>query len=362
MWSDEGIFGLAARVALSPVEGAYRGAVAVRTALYERGILHRARSVIPVLSVGNLTVGGTGKTPVSGWFARRLYEKGRAPAIVLRGYGGDEPLVHARTNPAIPVVIASSRVAGISEAIALGADVVVLDDGFQHMHASRDADIVLVSADQWTGSRRMLPAGPWREPLSAIRRASVAIVTRKAASDERVAQVREAVSAAAPAVPQAVVRLTPHDLRRAGGMTEAKRDGVYADMRRDVVYAMAHRKDETLPIASLAGKRVLAIAAIGDPAAFFAQIESHGPDVSRRPFADHHAFSTAEVDELIAAARAFDLIVCTLKDAVKLAPMWPDEAAPLWYVSLSVVVESGIAALDQILARIVEASNKTART
>lgn len=346
VWRDEGRAGLVARAALLPFEGAYRGAIAVRTALYAWGILHRVRSLIPVVSVGNLTVGGTGKTPVSGWVARRLYEKGLAPAIVLRGYGGDEPLVHARTNPAIPVVIASDRVAGINEAIALGADVVVLDDAFQHMRASRDADIVLVSADQWTGSLRMLPAGPWREPLSAIRRASVAIVTRKAASDEQVAHVQMAVAAAAPSVPQAVARLTPENLQHAAGMTEPQRDSVHAE---------AQRKRETLPMDSLAGKRVLAVAAIGDPGAFFAQLESHGAEIIRRPFADHHAFSSSDVDDLIASGRARELVVCTLKDAVKLAPVWPDEAPPLWYVSLSVVVESGIAALDQILARLVEA-------
>src|SRR5690348_7442624 len=129
--------------------------------------------VLPTLSVGNVTVGGTGKTPVAAWIAAELIDRGARPAIVLRGYGDDEPLVHARLNPDVPVIVAPDRLEGIARAAASGADVAVLDDAFQHRRAQRTADIVLVSAERWTRTPRLLPAGPWRESLRALRRTSM---------------------------------------------------------------------------------------------------------------------------------------------------------------------------------------------
>ena len=147
-----------ARLALAPVEGLYRGIVAARGALYDVGVLPSREPALPSVSVGNLSVGGTGKTPVSAYVAARLREKGGLPAIVLRGYGGDEPLVHATLNPASPVVVSADRLEGVERARVLGADVAVLDDAFQHRRARRSADIVLVSAESWSEQRRLLPA------------------------------------------------------------------------------------------------------------------------------------------------------------------------------------------------------------
>jgi tetraacyldisaccharide 4'-kinase len=141
-----------------------------------------------------------------------LTEKGAKPGIVLRGYGGDETLVHERLNPGVPVVVAPDRVRGIREAIALGVDVVILDDAFQHRRASRDFDIVLVDADSWFGSPRLLPAGPWREPLESARRASLVIITRKTAGKEKVEDARRAIVAAAPGIPIAVAHLAPQHI------------------------------------------------------------------------------------------------------------------------------------------------------
>jgi len=229
-----------ARLVLAPAAGLYRGIVAARGALYDIGLLPARPTALPALSVGNLSVGGTGKTPVSAYIAARLRDRGGSPAIVLRGYGGDEPLVHATLNPDIPVVVSADRVAGVAKARVLGADVAVLDDAFQHRRAERWGDIVLVSADSWSAKQRLLPAGPWREPVRGLRRAALAIVTRKAASLDEARAVVAALQAVVPKLKTAIVWLAPGDLYDARGT-------------------------QSRPLSDIAGKRLHVIAAIGDP-------------------------------------------------------------------------------------------------
>jgi tetraacyldisaccharide 4'-kinase len=253
---------------------------------------------------------------------------GRRPAIVLRGYGDDEPIVHSRLNPGIDVVVEGNRAKGIARAAAGGADVAVLDDAFQHRAVDRDLDIVLVSADGWTGTQRMLPAGPYRESPSGIRRASLVILIAKAASQDVIEQARQWIRTTSPETPVVSLRLVQSAVVR-------------------VV-----PPGEELSVASLKGRRVLAISAIGDPRAFFRQLEAAGATVVPLRFPDHHAFSARDVRKATALARGIDTVVCTLKDAVKLAPIWPAGGVPLWYVSLSVEVESGEAVLEEMLTRL----------
>jgi len=222
------------------------------------------------------------------------------------------------------------RARGVRRAAELGATVAVLDDAFQHRAASRSADIVLISADQWDGHVRMLPAGPWREPLTSLRRASLAVITRKTADDSSVARLHDAIRNAAPLVPQGVVRFTLGGLRNA-------REGIDA---------------ETLPLDTLNGRSVTAIAGIADPGAFFRQLEDAGAPVARFSFPDHHDFSEADMASVLRTIRDRDaIVVCTLKDAVKLAPMWPATAPPLWYVSQTLTVENGADALENLLSQ-----------
>lgn len=329
VWWGAGTGARAARAALAPAEAAYRGVVAARGALYDRGVLPVHPLALPAVSVGNLTVGGTGKTPVAAWIAAELRARGARPAIVLRGYGADEPLVHAALNPAVLVVAAADRVAGALSARQRGADVVVLDDAFQHRRAGRVADLVLVSADSWDGRARLLPVGPWREPLDALRRATLLVVTRKAASAEQAAAVVAALAAVAPQVPAAVVHLSPGPLH-------------------------AVLDDAELPLARLCGARVLAVSAIGDPRAFVGQMRAAGAHVDEASFRDHHPFTARDVERLLDRAARADRVVCTLKDAVKLRQLWPRAAVALWYVSQRVSVERGApdvdGALDAVLA------------
>jgi tetraacyldisaccharide 4'-kinase len=328
VWFGDSAVDQAGRVLLSPLEIVYRGAVQLRSELYDSGVMKTEHAAIPVVSIGNLTVGGTGKTPVAAWIASRLAALGKSPAIVLRGYGGDEPLVHARLNPSVPVIVNADRNAGIRDAAAAGADVVVLDDAFQHRRAGRDADVVLVSADDWTRRQHLLPAGPYREPLSAIRRASLVVITRKSASDAKVEAAGNGIREAAPDLPTAVITLSPSEIVSTGG-SEAR-----------------------LPVSALAGKSVTAVAAIGNPDAFFRQLEACGARVTRLAFPDHHSFSPADISAILRASEGGNYVLCTLKDAVKLEPLWPAGKSPLWYVSLAVNVEHGGAVIDEMLERL----------
>ena len=180
LWRDGGGWAPLARAVLAPASLLYRAATGARNAMYERGVLTISKPEIPVISVGNLAVGGTGKTPVAAWMASTLKARGGRPAIVRRGYGGDEPRVHELINPDVPVFVNADRAMGVREAASGGADVAVLDDAFQHRRVSRLEDVVLVSADQWREPIRLLPAGPWRELPSALSRASMVVITRKA--------------------------------------------------------------------------------------------------------------------------------------------------------------------------------------
>jgi tetraacyldisaccharide 4'-kinase len=336
LWESDRLGARAARAALAPAEMLFGIITSARASLYSSGILPARPTAIPALSVGNLTVGGTGKTPLAAYFARRLLRAGAKPAIVLRGYGEDEPLVHRTLNPEVPVIVSPDRLVGVEDAKHQGCDVVVLDDAFQHRRASRVADIVLVSADRWHEQRRhLLPAGPWRERLTAASRASLAVVTRKAASLDRAEAVGEVVRREA-RIPGAIVSLEPSELRESRGVGLATID-------------------------ALRGERVLAISAIGDPAAFAAQLGARGAVVTPARFRDHHRFTIADAGVLAEKGRRYDRVVCTLKDAVKLGPLWPGPS-PLWYVSQRVVVERGEDAVERTLTTTLLARSASTHT
>lgn len=324
VWFGKDPAARAARAALMPAERIFAGVSGLRTLLYDAGWVRGSEPSVPVVSVGNLTVGGTGKTPIAAWIARWLRDHGAHPAIVMRGYGDDEPAVHRALNPDVDVVTSADRFRGVEEAVRRGADIAVLDDGFQHRQLRRDVDIVLISADRWPDEVHLLPAGPWREPLSAVKRADLVIVTRKAATEMDVDRVHQRLAKVAPRVPRMSVHLAPDELVRVDGSGRA-------------------------PITSLNGERVTAVAAIGDPTAFLRQIEAHAAGISPVVFRDHHAFSASDIARIVAASHGSARVVCTLKDAVKLRDSWPREAPALWYVSQRVSVERGVGGLEQLL-------------
>jgi tetraacyldisaccharide 4'-kinase len=308
----------------------YQAATRIRNALYDRGALRIAEASVPVVSVGNLAVGGSGKTPVSAWIATELRSRGARPAMVMRGYGGDEPRVHALLNPDAPVIVNADRVAGVHEAAARGADVVVLDDAFQHRRISRNEDVVLISADGWREPLRVLPSGPWRELPRALARASLVLITRKAVG----AHVSEELAR----------RLTP--------LTRTGEGAVMALELGELRHAVT---GEPRPLSDVGGRRVLLVAGIANPEALILQMRHANADVDVRTFPDHHSYRGIDITWLAHEARTFDYTICTLKDAVKLGPLWPREAPPLWYVSLRCRIESGSAVVFAMLDRVLAA-------
>lgn len=339
IWFSDDPMATFSRAVLLPAERVFGGIVGARDVLYDAGWLATHSVALPAVSVGNLTVGGTGKTPISAWIASGLLARGARPAIILRGYGDDEPLVHKTLNPRVPVVVGADRVAAIAEAAAQGADVAVLDDAFQHRRARRAADIVLVSADRWTGEIHLLPAGPWREPLSAVRRASLIIVTRKAASEAKAEEVHRRLADVAPAIPRLSVHLAPGELVRVG----------------------VEGAGDTRPLEWLAGRNVHAVLSIADPSAFIAQLEAAGATVRASIFPDHHTFTPSDFGAMAQDIADGSVVVCTLKDAVKLEPLWTRLAPPLWYVSQRVTVERGVGGIEHILDGLVRARSATSR-
>lgn len=327
LWYGATPTGRVVRTLLLPVSWLYGAGVRLRNARYARDGHAVKRAGIPVLSVGNVTVGGTGKTPVAAWAASRLRALGATPAIVMRGYGDDEPLVHARLNPDVRIVADPDRARGVESARVQGADVAILDDGFQHRRLGRDSDWVLVAAEQWHADAALLPAGPLREPLEALKRADVIVVTRKSASAHVASELAGSLARRFPQAGVAVCHLTMDALVNA--LTGARE-----------------------PLARLRSGGFVATAAVGQPAAFFSQLEALGARIERRAFRDHRAFSAADVAVLASEAERLDGVVCTLKDAVKLAPLWPRAGPTLWYVSQIVVIERGLSVLDDALHQI----------
>src|SRR6185503_10771123 len=237
--------------------------------------------------------------------------------------------------PGIPVVANVDRAAAIQRAAWDGADVVVLDDGFQHRQIARVADVVLLSVEQLLRPRRLIPAGPWREPLESAARADLVVLTRKSASAQDAARARAVVATKAPLASMALVQLAPDALVDA-------------------------RTGEKRPL-DLRGTRVHAIAAVGEPELFRRQLEQLGAEVSLTAFPDHHPYTASDIAALARAVPADGMAICTLKDAVKLAQRWPGPSR-LWYVSQQLLVEQGQEDIDRLLQRVLAARAARAST
>lgn len=289
----------------------YGLAVRARNRWYDRSSAVR-RASIPVISVGNLAVGGTGKTPLVAWLASRLQSAGQVPAIVSRGYGGtagrgpllvstgggprvdarqsgDEPFHLARALPGAIVVVGADRVAGVRAAAGSGATVALLDDGFQHRRLGRDLDVVVLDGRGPFANGRLLPAGPLREPPSSLRRADLVVLTRLAEGDtaER-----------------------PTGLVREAGFTGP-------------VARAGHRRTGFVTSSGQSADpptRALAFCGIGDPASFREDLIAAGTAVvGFEAFRDHHPFDAATWRELLdRARRAGASLVTTEKDLARL--------------------------------------------
>ncbi len=282
----------------------YWVAISARNLAYRLGWKKSFRSPRTVISVGNLSVGGTGKTPTVAWLAQWLRERDLRVAILSRGYGqldsgqNDEALELELQLPDVPHLQHWDRIASAQLADEeLDMQVLLLDDGFQHRRLARDLDIVLIDASESKLALRLLPGGLLREPFSSLRRAQVVIFTRcDQATPEAINALRQSVLSHNPQITIAHASHRP------------ARVDVYSS--------------DSLSLEELEGKRAIAFCAIGSPGSFFATLTSLGIAlVDQRTWPDHHAYSADDVQQLIAwteQTNDIDWVLCTRKDWVKL--------------------------------------------
>jgi tetraacyldisaccharide 4'-kinase len=328
-----GPLAVAARLALNVPAACYRLGVAARGLAFDRGWKAVHRAGVPVVSVGNLTLGGTGKTPMVEWVARWFRARGARVAILSRGYGGsgglnDEGLVLTENLPDVPLYQDPDRVDLARRAVEESqSQVLVLDDGFQHRRLARDFDIVLLDALDPFGGGRLFPRGLLREPIGSLRRAGVVVLSRADLIDGRAAdQIRRtAEGRAGIALRWAEARHAARDLIDAGG--------------------------ESRPLPGLDGARVAAFCGIGNPEGFRRTLQGLGVSLAGfRAFPDHHPYSAADVADLArwSAGVGADLGLTTQKDLVKIraATLGP---VPLHALRIGLEVTAGASTLDEAL-------------
>ena len=311
---------------LQPLGWLYGGLVALRRRAYASGWARSAGAGRPVVVVGNLTVGGTGKTPLTIWLARALRAAGLRVGIVARGYGsrnggiprrvtvdslwqevGDEPLILARRS-ACPTVVGTDRLAAARMLAGEGVDVILADDGLQHLRLARDCEIVVIDGARGIGNGRLLPAGPLREPATRLRQVDAVVM---------------------------------NGVMRRGSLA-ALLPGVVLGMQLEATEVLSLDERSRRLLGSFNGQRVHAVAGIGNPQRFFSELRAHGLEVIEHAFPDHHPLTATQV----VFADALPVLM-TEKDAVKCRSF----ANPrLWYVPVTAQLTTHDA--QELLARV----------
>ncbi|MEO2047085.1 MAG: tetraacyldisaccharide 4'-kinase [Pirellulales bacterium] len=288
---------------------------------------------VPVVCVGNLTLGGTGKTPLVEWLARRYGSQGVRVAIVSRGYGAragipnDEALELAQALPGVPHVQNADRVSAAVEAInQYATELIVLDDGFQHRRLGRDLDVVLLDASEPFGMEHLFPRGTLREPLDSLRRADAVVLSRATLLDQSGRDtIRQRVACLAP---QAVWCEVDHQPS-----------------------CLVNQSGQQMPLEHLAGRPLVAFCGIGNPIGFRHTLTALGcQPIAWREFADHHAYPRHEINALEswASTENSELAVCTRKDLVKLKT---DRlgTVPLWALAIELQFLRGQSEFESLL-------------
>lgn len=302
-----------------PLAAGFRLGIALRRVAYRRGWLKTHRLNRPVVSVGNITTGGTGKTPLVAYIARRLLAHEFRPGILTRGYGrsggadiialgrdrqrnvnprevGDEPALLAKMLPEVPIVVCADRYRGgrVAEE-RFDVDVHLLDDGFQHWTLARDVDIVTLDVTQPLSDRELLPVGRQREPCSALARADLIVLTRTELADPR-------------AVESLVREINP--------------SAAFFSCRTELRELVDIPTGRIYPPSAFEGEPVLALCGIGNPRAFFANLRKCGFSVAaEHSFRDHHVYTEEDLPRIILALKETDIraVVTTEKDAMNLS-------------------------------------------
>lgn len=337
---------------LTPIASVYERLVRGRNWGYRSGLLATRRLACPVISVGNLTVGGAGKTPAVAAIARKLQAAGRRVVILSRGYGGrhpgglavvsdyeavrlgpakagDEPYLLARSLPGIPVVIGKARArAGEQAYQQFTPDLFLLDDGFQHRALARDLDILLINAPNPWGSGHLFPRGSLREPIRELRRAHLIILSRV----DEARDIQPLVAFIRQLHPQVPILTAIHEGRGWWDVNQGQR----------------------LDPAGIPDGPLYAFCGIAYPQSFFFRLSVLGLHLAGvRAFADHHRFSAADLHALEAAARATGAkaLVTTEKDAVRLGG-WRPVGMPVLALQIGLRIIEGEPSLDRRLSAI----------
>lgn len=295
----------------------YRRVTALRVLGYQRGLLRSQKLPVPVIVVGNITAGGTGKTPLVIALVKALSERGWTPGVVSRGYGGsqrkpvlldeefdasrfgDEPTLIQQSG-CERVAVGRDRPAGARLLVDAGADVIIADDGLQHYALQRDIEICVIDGQRRFGNGRMLPAGPLREPLSRLQSVDWRVCNGSNAQDGEVA------------------------MQLCGDQAINVHDG------------------QTRSLTSFAHQPVHAMAGIGNPQRFFSSLRRLGLDVAAHPFPDHHSFQAGELD-----FRDAQPILMTDKDAIKCARLAPTNS---WRVPVHAQIPGGF--VEELVVRL----------
>ena len=340
VWSRHGVAGELGYLVLRPLSELFGVAVQVRNVGYRLGLLRVHQGPIPVISVGNLVVGGTGKTPLTLWLGRALMARGLRVAILSRGYGGtasgvtvvsrgggpevspalvgDEAVMMAKSF-AGPVVTAARRIDGAAAAVQLGCDMVVLDDGFQHRAIARAFDLVLLDGHQGA----LLPAGRWRERIGALRRADAVMVV-----DHDGAGTLDKLSDLGADLPVYRMQLKPVELV-------------------DTVGGQWHSR----PLGDLVGRRVVAVVGVARPAGFYGLLRRWEAVIGEVfEFPDHHCYTQIDWQQIARRSRDAELVVTTEKDLVKLEA-FPFATGKLVALRITPQVDREEELIDSILAK-----------
>jgi len=334
---SRGALGVVLLFFLQIAAAGYTAIIAVRNFLYSKGWLKTRHVNTTVFSIGNITVGGTGKTPLVIWLCKFLQQKGIQCAILTRGYRTrrhnrassieyrassiDEPAILTESCPQAKVIVNPDRAAGAVEAInKFGAKVLIMDDGFQHRRLQRNLDIVTIDATCPFGYGKMLPAGLLREPVTSLKRADAVVITR---SDQ---------------VQQAELHKIEENLQQINHNMIVARS-----MHEPVCAKLADNRE--IAIDSLKGRRIFAFCGVGNPQAFLNTIRSLGVEpVGSKIYNDHHHYTDADISNIREQAMACgtNLILTTQKDWTKIRHLIPTkEGIPLVYLAVELKFLSG---------------------
>ncbi|MCG9126765.1 tetraacyldisaccharide 4'-kinase [Candidatus Poribacteria bacterium] len=336
------------RILLTPLKWLYVTIIYIRNLCYDLGISKQTQLPCTVISIGNIVVGGTGKTPATATIANLLHKKGYKVVILLRGYGrsssekisivsdgekclcsriesGDEAYLLAHQLNGIPIIVGKNRFdTGKIAYDHFNCDIILLDDGYQHRKLTRDIDILTIDATQPFGTGTLLPIGTLREPISSLKRASIILLTRTDSPHKPIEDLKNEIKRYIPNSSILDSIHHPTSLYELGN------------------HNWKNDESQTIPLKELEDKRILAVCGIGNPDAFKSTIQSLNPEsIQLIPFPDHHIYSDSDIEKIVQKSKQVNAqwVVTTQKDEDKLATL--SQHIPVFVLSIELIFTDG---------------------